>query len=146
MTRPEMDRAALKRATAKGMLVSFAAQIAKFLMIIVYQVCLARLLVPDDFGLVAMVAPLLALMQLFTDLGLSQATVQRSDLSDGQLNLLFRANVLVSVALTGVTVMLAPLVAGFFKEPKLMGLTAVSSVIFAINGLGGQQVAILNRD
>ena len=52
-------------------------------------VVLARLLVPEDFGLVAAVGPIVAFVALFQDLGLQQAVVQRPDITEHQLNRMF---------------------------------------------------------
>ena len=52
-------------------------------------VVLARLLTPTDFGLVAMVGAITGLGQAFADLGLSEATVQRQEITHGQVTTLF---------------------------------------------------------
>ena len=60
---------------------------------------LSRLLVPDDFGLICMVATLTTLLQTFTDMGLSWATIGSEKLTLGQVDALFWVNAAVGVLL-----------------------------------------------
>ena len=55
-----LENGSLKQVAASGMIVSFGSQIAKFVLLVLYQILIARLLTPRDFGLVAMAAPVLA--------------------------------------------------------------------------------------
>ena len=74
---PAGDARALKVRSATGAAMTLAAQGIKFVLQFGSQVALTRLLLPTDFGLIAMVAPLIAAALLLTDLGLSAATIQR---------------------------------------------------------------------
>ena len=60
---------------------------------------LARLLTPADFGLVAMVSTVTGLGQAFADLGLSEATIQRKEISHNQVSALFWINVAIGLGL-----------------------------------------------
>lgn len=138
-------RAALKRASAMGAALNLGSQFGKFAGQLLYQVALSRLLAPRDFGLVAMIGPVLAFIQLFADLGLSQATVQRPRITSGQLSLLFWTNVAASALLGLITITCAPLLGSFYGEPRVVAITAASGGIFLLSGLSGQHLALLNR-
>jgi len=84
-----------------------------------YQILIARLLSPRDFGVVALAAPLIVFVTLFADLGLTQATVQRKDITQGQLSFIFWLNFGAASGLAVVTMALAPLVAWFYKDPRV---------------------------
>src|SRR3546814_7722118 len=68
------------------------AQAAKTLLQFASVAVLARLLAPEAFGLVAMVAVVMILLEQFKDLGLSTATVQREEITHGQVSGLFWMN------------------------------------------------------
>ncbi len=106
---------------------------------------LSRLLAPSDFGLVAMCAPIIALLGMLQNFGLVQATVQKKDLTVRDVNFLFWINLSFSAALALVLLALSPLIALFYGEPRVGPLIAAMSSTIVISGLGAQHGAILNR-
>lgn len=106
---------------------------------------LARLLVPEDYGLIGMVATLTALLQVFSDMGLSWATIQRKDLVHAQVSALFWVNIAAGVALWGAIAAAAPLLATFYGEPALTMIAIVSGASFVISGIAVQPMALLMR-
>ena len=106
---------------------------------------LARLLRPHDFGLVAMVLTVMGFMRLFRDAGLSIATVQRPEITHAQVSNLFWINAVLSGVLSLLVAACAPLIAWFYREPRLVALTTVLSATFFLTGVTVQHAAILNR-
>ncbi len=106
---------------------------------------IARILSPEDFGLIAMVAVFTGFIGQFKDLGLSMATVQRPDIKHDQVSTLFWINVAASIVLAGIGVSIAPLVASFYDEPRLTLITIGLSCTFIFGGLGAQHTALLRR-
>ncbi len=106
---------------------------------------LARILVPADFGLIGMAATLTALLQVFSDMGLSWATVQRRDLTHSQVSGLFWVNILVGLILWGIMAAAAPFLADFYGEPALEAIVTVSGVTFLISGAAVQPIALMTR-
>src|SRR3984885_2517053 len=135
----------LKGRSVRGGMLTLTSQGAQFLMQTVSTVVLARLLTPADFGLVAMVSAITGLGQAFADLGLSEATIQRKDITHEQISALFWTNGAIGLALTLITAALAPLLAKFYREPKLIEITLVLSLTFLIGGLRVQADALLKR-
>lgn len=128
-----------------GLLISLAQAVkvvAQFGAIIV----LSRLLVPNDFGLYASLSPLLALVAVFQNLGLSQAVVQRPTLDQGWLDRVFWTSVAMAVTTSALVLLLAPAVGAFYGEPRLRALTAVSAVTVFVSTLGTVPSGLLNRD
>ena len=113
----------LKGRSVRGGLLTLTSQGAQFLIQSVSTVVLARLLTPADFGLVAMVTAITGLGQAFADLGLSEATIQRQEINHDQVSTLFWINVAIGLALMLITIGLAPVLAWFYREPRLKDIT-----------------------
>lgn len=131
--------------TAKGGIVVFVSQLIKFLSQMGSQVVLARLLLPADFGLIAMVAAFSGFLFLFQDMGLTIATVQRKEISHKQVSMLFWINMLVGFTIMSVFAGISPLIAWLYSEPELIGITLAMSLTFPLAGLSAQHFAIMRR-
>jgi O-antigen/teichoic acid export membrane protein len=135
----------LRGRSVRGGLLSVTSQGAQFVMQSIATVVLARLLTPTDFGLVAMVTAITGLGQAFADLGLSEATIQHPEISHKQVSNLFWINVAIGLILTSITAGLAPVLAWFYREPRLKNITLLVSLTFLIGGLRVQHDALLKR-
>ena len=131
--------------SVRGGLWTISSQGMQFILQSISTVVLARLLLPTDFGLVAMVTAITGLGQAFADLGLSEATIQHPEISHEQVSTLFWVNVGLGLALTLITASLAPVLAWFYREPRLHNITLVVSLTFLIGGLRVQHDALLRR-
>ena len=120
----------LRQRTISSGLVTMTAQAMQFFLILAYTMVLARLLVPREFGLVAMVTTIMGLLRIFQDAGLSTATVQRQEITHGQVSNLFWVNVAVGGVITLLVAASAPAIAWFYREPRLVGITLVLSLPF----------------
>ena len=106
---------------------------------------LARLLVPSDFGIVGMVSAITGLLGSFGDLGLSSATIQREEITHEQVSTLFWINVAFSLLISAAVAALAPAIAWFYHEPRLVAITLALSGAFLFGGLTAQHYALLTR-
>jgi len=138
-------KADLGRRSVRGGAITFVGQGAKFFLQLGSTMVLARLLTPQDFGLIAMVAAVSGFILVFKDMGLSMATVQKAEINHGQISTLFWINVAISLALTLITIALAPVIVWFFKEPRLMWVTVALASAFIFGGLTIQHQALLRR-
>lgn len=135
----------LRRSVGRGALATGGAQGVRLACQFASVIVMSRLLAPEDFGIVAMVAPVMGFVGLFQDLGLMQATVQKKRITHDEVNVLFWINLAVSVLLAVLLVLAAPLVARFYNEPAVGVLVAAMSVQLLLGGAGGQHHALLNR-
>ena len=135
----------LKGRSVRGGMLTLTSQGAMFVIQSISTVVLARMLLPADFGLVAMVTAITGLGQAFSDLGLSEATIQRQEISHHQVSTLFWINVAIGMTLMLVTVALGPALAWFYREPRLKDITFLVSLTFLIGGLRVQHDALLRR-
>ena len=138
-------RADLKARAARGGVLAVGSQGVKFCFSMAATIVLARLLTPADYGLIGMVAVVTGFVSLFKDMGLSQATVQREEVTAAQVSTLFWINVVVSAAAMFVTAALAPAVAWLYGEPRLTLITVGYAAGFIFGGLSVQHEALLRR-
>ena len=108
-------------------------------------VILARLLAPSDFGLIAMVAPVIAFASLIQDMGLSQATVQREVMPPKLLSALFWTNLAAGLSLSLILVLVAPLLAMFYDQPEVRGLVTAFAVVVFLMSAQAQHLALMTR-
>ena len=137
--------AELKHRSVRGGLMTLTAQATKFVLQTGSTIVLARLLAPSEFGLVAMVTAVTGFVAMFKDAGLSMATVQRDEITHAQVSTLFWINVALSLGAMAVVAALAPVIAWFYGEPRLVWITLVLAGSFVFGGLTVQHQALLRR-
>ena len=131
--------------TARGGAVTIASHALRFVITIAATSVMARLLSPADYGLIGMVVFFTGFVAMFKDLGLSIATIQRSEVTSDQISNLFWVNVALSVVLAGLTMALAPFIAWFYGDARLTAVTLVTALGFVFGGLTVQHEALLRR-
>ncbi len=136
----------LKRKSVRGGMVTMVAQMVTIVIQLTSTVILARLLSPEDYGIIAMVMTVTAFAGLFRDLGLSSAAIQKKDLTRAQQSNLFWLNAAMGLVLTVIVASIAPLVAWFYRIPELLAVTVALSLNFLISSLSAQHGAMLVRE
>jgi len=140
-----LTQAELKHASVRGGVITFAAQLMKFVLNMAVTIWLAHILAPEDFGLVAMVMVIVNFFVLFKDAGFSVATIQQDTVTHEQVSLLFWLNALIGLLLAGILYFSAPFVVLFFHEPRLLEIVQVLSLVFVVGGLSIQHEALMRR-
>jgi O-antigen/teichoic acid export membrane protein len=130
---------------ARGGAVTIVSQGVKVAVTVSGTVILARLLTPQDYGLIGMVAVVTGFVSVYKDLGLGSATIQKPTISDDQVSTLFWVNVVLSLAVTCVCIAIAPLLSWFYRDSRLTWVTVVSAFGFTLGGLAVQHEALLRR-
>ncbi|MDA9463530.1 lipopolysaccharide biosynthesis protein [Bradyrhizobium sp. CCBAU 53415] len=135
----------LKGMIVRGGLAKLGGQAANFVLRLGSMAVLARLLDPQDFGLVAMTAVVTGVFQLLMTAGLSSATVQSDSITEDQISTLFWINLLVGTILAALCAATAPALVIFYHEPRLLWLTVAMSGGFVLTSLAVQHSALLQR-
>ncbi|HEY9849894.1 MAG TPA: lipopolysaccharide biosynthesis protein [Leptolyngbyaceae cyanobacterium] len=143
--RTDHIEADLKRRSLRGGFVTMVGQVGKFILRTASTIILARLLTPQDYGLIGMVTVITGFLDQFKDLGLSLATIQRANINHKQVSTLFWLNIGLSCGLVLLTIALAPTIARFYGEPRLIWITIAIAAGFLIGGLAIQHQALLRR-
>jgi len=100
---------------------------------------------PDQFGLIAMVTAITGFAQMFKDLGLSDATIQKNIITHEQVSTLFWINVSIGIILMIIVAGMSPIIAWFYGEPRLIMITLTLSLSFFFSGLTVQHQALIRR-
>lgn len=133
------------RLALRGGLVTGGAQAVRMVIQFISVVVLARLLAPEDFGLVASVSPIVAFVGLFQNLGLQQAVIQRKEIAERQLNQVFWISTLVGLGCTAVVVALSPAVAAFYGDPRMTAIAIAAALPLLLGSLAALPLALMNR-
>lgn len=111
----------------------------QFLVILV----LARIISPEEFGVVAVLALFMGLASVMVDGGLSTALIQRQDIDHTDESTVFWFNSIVGLLLAGLLALLAGPIAAYFDRPVLRGLTVVAAATVFLSALGAVHTALL---
>ena len=111
-----------------------------------FGVVLARILVPTDFGLFALMTVFTGFASLFMDFGFSSAIIQRTAIDERYLSSAFWLSLSGGAGVMLVTMALAPGLTAFYGQPRLLALTLAFAPVFFIGSVSGVQRAILQRE
>jgi PST family polysaccharide transporter len=136
----------IKKRAVRGAGVTVFSHALGFFIHMASTIILARLLVPKDFGLVAMVTTFSLLLQNFGMNGFTEAIIQKEDLNHEMMSTLFWINAGISFSLTLFFMALAPLLGWFFREPRLQVITVAVALSIISSGFSTMHSALLKRN
>lgn len=116
----------------------------QFLSLFIFIV-LARLLLPEDFGLVALATAFIMVLTTLSSQGFVEAIVQREEISDTHLDTAFWTNLTLGLLMAAALYATAPFLADSFSEPRLSKVLRFLSLTLILNSCIGVQTAILSR-
>ena len=136
----------LKHAVAKGFLWGGMSNVICQLLGLLFGIYLARILGPDDYGPIGMLAIFSAIAGSLQDSGFVAAIANRKQVGHDDYNAVFWFNILISLFMYAVLYMCAPLIASFFNQPVLVGLSRYNFLGFVVAGFGIAPSAYLFRE
>ena len=128
--------ATLRQRTVSGIGWTTIGSIGKQGVQFVISVVLARLLTPEDFGLLGMVLVFTGLALLINDLGFGAAIIQKKEIEEQHLSSVFWLNVVIGLLLAIIMILAAPWIASFYNEPQLEPVVRVMAIIFFVGAFG----------
>ncbi|MDP2688968.1 MAG: MOP flippase family protein [Deltaproteobacteria bacterium] len=140
MPQPKI-REKIIRGSAWTMLSNIGANLTTFAVLIV----LARLLSPDDFGIVAITSVFTGIVTLFQDLGMGAAIIQRKEINDEYLSTSFVVSLAAGIVIAAALVLASPLIASFYGEEVLKPVLMVSAAGFVLSPFVSTHTSILTR-
>jgi PST family polysaccharide transporter len=129
----------------RGGVISLAARAVNALVQVASVIVLARLLSPEDYGLVGMVSAIIGIVPLLIDLGTRDAVIQQPHITQGEISTLFWMTFTLGCVFAGLVAASGPLIAGFYGEPRLVVVAAVSSLSLFGMSLSYQHQALMRR-
>lgn len=140
-----MPESSLKERTVKGVGWSAADSFLGQGVTFVVGIILARLLGPEEYGLIGIVTIFTTILTGIVDSGFSTALIRKKDISNDDYNTMFFTNLVMSIILFWVLWFCSPLIARFFKRLELISLTRVMGLILVLQALSITQVTILTK-
>lgn len=135
----------LKNKVIGGLFWKFAERMSAQLVSLVVSVVLARLLLPDDYGVVSLVTIFITLANVFVTNGFSSSLIQKDDADDIDFSTVFYFNIVFSVVVYGMIFLAAPLLAMFYDMPILTQVIRVLGLQIIIAGVNSIQQAYVSR-
>ena len=135
----------LKDKTVNGTIWSGIDNVAQFGVTFVVSVVLARLLSPDDYGLIGIITIFTAVCTALINGGFTTALIRKKDATDDDYNTSFIVNLIMSLLLYAIIFLCSPFIADFFNRQELVSLTRVSSLGMIIGALAIVQQTILTK-
>lgn len=136
----------LKNKTIKGMLWSFGDLMGNQGGQFIIQVILARMLLPEHFGLIGMILIFIAISNSITDSGFTQALVREQNVTQIDYSTVFYFNIVVSFVVYGCLYLSAPFISAFYEQPELVALIRVLSLGVVINSFAIIPKAMLIKE
>jgi PST family polysaccharide transporter len=135
----------LRGRAVRGGAVTLIGQVGGAVLSTASTIILARLLTPEDYGLIGMLGAFAGFIALFKDAGLTAATVQRRELTHQLVSNLFWLHIAIAVCEMLVVIAIAPLLVWLYDEPRLMLLALLTSPRNVISAMSLQHDALLRR-
>lgn len=135
----------LKDKTVKGVAWSGVDNVAQMGVTFLVGIVLARLLSPDDYGLIGLITIVTAICTTLVNGGFSTALIRTKDCTDDDYNTAFIVNLVMSFLFYGIIYFCSPFIAEFFKRGELITLTRISSLGLIIGALSLVQQARLTK-
>lgn len=140
-----MDHQEVKHKALSGIVWQTAQRFSTKLVSLAVSILLARLLSPDDFGLVALTSIFLTIASIFADSGLGTSLVQKKDIDHLDTNSVFFFGLGVSAAIYVILFFCAPLIAGLYDKPQLVGILRLLGINLLFSSISSVQGSLVSR-
>ncbi|MBD9338499.1 MAG: lipopolysaccharide biosynthesis protein [[Ruminococcus] faecis] len=124
----------------------FAERCGAQLVTFIVSIVLARILTPEDYGVVALVTVFTSILQVFVDSGLGTALIQKKNADDLDFSSVFYFNFVVCIVLYIIMFFTAPFISVFYNDSSLISIVRVASLMIVISGVKGIQQAYVSRN
>lgn len=141
-----MQQESLKNKTIKGVGWSAADAFLGQGVTFIVGLVLARLLSPDEYGLIGICLIFTTVLNGIVDSGFSNALIRKKEVTDEDYNTMFVTNMVISIVLYVILFICAPLVSEFFHREELTALVRATGLILFFNALSITQVTILTKE
>jgi O-antigen/teichoic acid export membrane protein len=141
-----MASASLRQKATSGLVWTTAQQLGEQGVRFVVQVVLARILLPEEFGLIAMISVFLTIGNMVAQAGMGSALVQAKELTETDIRTVYTMNLLVGLLMVAALWLSAPFISQFYQQPELVLLLRVMSLAVFLQQLGAVHASLLGRE
>lgn len=128
-----------------GLIWRFAERISTQVVQFVVSIILARLLMPEDYGIIALITVFISVAEIIVESGMGNALIQKQHADQTDFSSTFYFNVFLGMAAYLILFFFAPLIADFYKEPLFVPVIRVLALGLIIGGVNGVQQAYVSR-
>ncbi len=139
------EKSDIKRKVISGLIWRFMEKIGVQAIQFVISIILARLLLPEEYGIIALLTIFLTISNIFIQSGFSSAIIQKKKIDEIDCNSVFYFNLVVSIIIYLILYILAPIIANFYKISILASILRVQAIVIIIGALNTIQSAIVQR-
>jgi len=141
-----MSQDNLKKHTLSGLIWKFSENFGTQFINFIIQIVLARILLPEDYGIIAVAAVFIMIAQVFIQTGFSSVLIQKKEINDLETSTIFHAGVWFSLLIYGVIFFMSPFVEAFYETPHLSWILRIQSITIILSALSSVQNALLIRN
>lgn len=135
----------LRKKATTGFVWTFAQQFGNQAIGFTISLILARILLPEEFGLIGMIAILVAIGNTLLNSGLTQSLIRSENLGEDDYSTVFYFNLVTSILVYVLVFLLAPIIAEFYAQPILTDIIRVYCLSFVISAFAAVQLARLTK-
>ena len=123
----------LKQQALKGMFWTFIQQMSTQGIGFIVSIILARLLLPQEFGLIALLGIFIGIGNVLINSGLTESLIRTENPTDDDFSTVFYFNIIISIIIYITIFFIAPFIANFYNQPLLTDITRVYGIVFIIS-------------
>lgn len=136
----------LKGKAASGLAWTSFEKVTQQVIQFVIGIIIARILSPEEFGIVGMTAIFMAIANTVVDSGFGSALIQKKEKTEADYSTCFYFNLIVGVVMYAALWIAAPFIADFYRTPILTDVTRILGITFIINSLSISQTARMTSE
>lgn len=110
------------------------------------SIILARLLLPEEYGLIALITIFITLANVFVQSGLNTALIQKKDVDERDYSTVFYTSLLMAGLLYIILFFSSPFIAKFYEHPELVPMLRVLSITLFFGAVNSIQIAVISRN
>lgn len=143
---PDISKQELKTKSISGFFWRFSERLASHLVMSIVTIVLARLLLPDDFGVVALAMVFVNIANVFVVSGLNTSLIQKKEIEETDCSTIFYATLLLSIVLYAIIFVSSPLIADIYDNSKVTNLLRVLGLFIPLSTFNSIQQAMVSRN
>ncbi|WP_312789815.1 lipopolysaccharide biosynthesis protein [Sphingobacterium sp.] len=136
----------LVKQAKQGMVWTFLQQFSVQLINFIVQIAMARILLPSDYGLIAMLTIFISVAQTLVDSGMTTSVIREKEINAIDYSTVFFTNLLISLTVYVIVFFIAPFVGVFYKQPILVDILRVYAISFVINAFVAVHLAKFTKE